>query len=133
MLSDYGSLWITIDDNEAHYLKVLCDEVFGRSNFLTTICWEKIYTLKNSAKHFSAMHDFVLVFAKNIEKVSLFHLERTEKQNAGFRNLDDDSRGDDVIPDFSSVMLWSPTSTRGDRTNEEALFGRADHRVSAGG
>ncbi len=93
LLSDDGSLWITIDDNEAHYLKVLCDEVFGRANFLTTICWEKIYTLKNSAKHFSAMHDFVLVFAKNLERVSLFHLTRTEKQNAGFKNPDGDTRG----------------------------------------
>src|SRR5439155_14632481 len=48
LLSNSGSLWMTIDDNEAHYLKVLCDEIFGRNNFLTTICWEKIYTLKNS-------------------------------------------------------------------------------------
>jgi adenine-specific DNA-methyltransferase len=93
LLSDSGSLWITIDDNEAHYLKVLCDEIFGRSNFLTTICWEKIYTLKNSAKHFSAMHDFVLVFAKDIEKVRIYQLPRTAKQNAGFKNPDDDPRG----------------------------------------
>lgn len=93
LLADDGSIWITIDDNEAHYLKVLCDEVFGRRNFLTTICWEKIYTLKNSAKHFSAMHDFILVFAKDIENVRLHHLPRTEKQNAGFKNPDGDKRG----------------------------------------
>ncbi|MGK2907086.1 MAG: site-specific DNA-methyltransferase [Desulfuromonadales bacterium] len=93
LLSDDGSLWITIDDNEAHYLKVLCDEVFGRANFLTTICWEKIYTLKNSAKHFSAMHDFVLVYTKNIDKLTLWPLERGEKQNAGFKNPDNDPRG----------------------------------------
>ena len=93
LLSDDGSLWITIDDNEAHYLKVLCDEVFGRANFLTTICWEKIYTLKNSAKHFSAMHDFILVFAKNIDRVVVNPLGRTEKQNAGFKNPDNDPRG----------------------------------------
>jgi adenine-specific DNA-methyltransferase len=93
LLSEDGSLWITIDDNEAHYLKVLCDEVFGRANFLTTICWEKIYTLKNSAKHFSAMHDFILVYAKDIKKVSLSPLERGEKQNAGFKNRDGDPRG----------------------------------------
>ncbi len=93
LLSEDGSIWITIDDNEAHYLKVLCDEVFGRKNFLTTICWEKIYTLKNSAKHFSAMHDFVLVYANNIDKLSLSPLERGEKQNAGFKNPDNDPRG----------------------------------------
>jgi adenine-specific DNA-methyltransferase len=88
-----GSLWITIDDNEAHYLKVLCDEVFGRANFMTTICWEKIYTLKNSAKHFSAMHDFILVYAKDAEVVSLNPLTRTDKHNSGFKNHDHDARG----------------------------------------
>ena len=93
LMSEDGSLWITIDDNEAHYLKVLCDEVFGRSNFLTSICWEKIYTLKNSAKHFSAMHDFILVYAKNVELVHIAPLERGEKQNSGFKNPDDDPRG----------------------------------------
>ncbi len=93
LLTEDGSLWITIDDNEAHYLKVLCDEVFGRGNFLTTICWEKIYTLKNSAKNFSAMHDFILVYAKNLEDVLLWPLERTEKQNSSFKNRDNDPRG----------------------------------------
>jgi adenine-specific DNA-methyltransferase len=93
LLSEDGMIWITIDDNEAHYLKVLCDEIFGRANFLTTICWEKIYTLKNSAKHFSAMHDFILVYAKDIEKLKMFQLGRTEKQNSGFKNPDNDERG----------------------------------------
>ncbi len=94
LLSEDGSLWITIDDNECHYLKILCDEVFGRGNFLTSVCWEKIYTLKNSAKHFSAMHDFILVYAKNLENVSLWPLERGEKQNRNFKNPDNDPRGD---------------------------------------
>jgi adenine-specific DNA-methyltransferase len=93
LMAEDGSLWITIDDNEAHYLKVICDEIFGRQNFLTTICWEKIYTLKNSAKHFSAMHDFILVYAKDIEKVQLSPLLRGEKQNSGFKNPDNDRRG----------------------------------------
>lgn len=93
LLSDDGSLWITIDDNEAHYLKVLCDEVFGRANFLTTIAWEKIYTLKNSAKHFSAMHDFILVYSKDINAVRLSLLPRGDKQNAAFKNPDNDARG----------------------------------------
>jgi adenine-specific DNA-methyltransferase len=93
LLSDDGSLWITIDDNEAHYLKVMCDEVFGRKNFLNTICWEKVYTLKNTAKHFSEMHDFVLVYAKNIEKIVVKPLPRGDKQNQNFKNPDNDSRG----------------------------------------
>lgn len=93
LLSEDGSLWITIDDNEAHYLKVLCDEVFGRKNFLNTVCWEKVYTLKNTAKHFSEMHDFVLVYAKNIERVFFQPLPRGEKQNQSFTNRDSDPRG----------------------------------------
>jgi adenine-specific DNA-methyltransferase len=93
LLDEKGSIWVSIDDNEMAYLKVIMDEVFGRKNFITTICWEKIYTLKNSAKHFSAMHDFVLVYSKNIEKFEMNHLPRTEKQNKNFKNPDDDSRG----------------------------------------
>ena len=52
LLAEDGSIWITLDDNEAHYMKVLCDEVFSRKNFVTTIAWQKIYTTKNSAKFF---------------------------------------------------------------------------------
>ncbi|HFO6589872.1 TPA: site-specific DNA-methyltransferase, partial [Escherichia coli] len=58
LLSEDGSLWITIDDNEVHYLKILCDEIFGRSNFVASIIWQKIFTVKNSAKYFSDMHDY---------------------------------------------------------------------------
>lgn len=93
LLSDDGSLWITIDDNEAHYLKVLCDEIFGRSNYLNTICWQKVYTLKNTAKHFSEMHDFILVYAKDIQKVFFQPLPRGVKQNQSFTNRDSDPRG----------------------------------------
>ena len=93
LLREDGSIWISIDDNEMAYLKVLMDEVFGRENFITTICWEKIYTLKNSAKHFSAMHDYILVYSKNISSFSMNHLPRTEKQNKNFKNPDNDSRG----------------------------------------
>ena len=56
LLNDRGSIWITIDDNEAHYLKVICDEVFGRSNFITSVVWQKTLSVKNSARHFSADH-----------------------------------------------------------------------------
>jgi len=63
LLAEDGSLWITIDDNEAHYLKVLCDEVFGRGNFVATIIWEKRTTRENR-RVFSFKHDFVLLYAK---------------------------------------------------------------------
>ncbi len=64
LLSEDGSLWITIDDNEAHYLKVICDEVFGRSNFVATIIWEKRKSRENR-RAFSFKHDHILVYAPN--------------------------------------------------------------------
>jgi len=93
LLADDGSLWITIDDNEAHYLKVLCDEVFGRANFVATVIWEKKYAPKADSKHLSVSHDFVLVIAKNIEKVQITRLAKTEKQTDRYTNRDNDPRG----------------------------------------
>ena len=56
LLTDDGSLWITIDDNEAHYLKVLCDEVLGRANFIANVVWQKAYTSNKTALHLSGLH-----------------------------------------------------------------------------
>lgn len=93
LLLEDGSLWITIDDNEAHYLKVLCDEVFGRINFVSTVIWEKKYAPKADSKLLSTSHDFVLVYAKNIEKVQINRLQKTEKQTSRYTNRDNDLRG----------------------------------------
>ena len=93
LLAEDGSLWITIDDNECHYLKVLCDEVFGRGNFVATIAWQKVYTSKNSAKHFSVMHDYILVYTKNKERWDLNQLQRSDKQDKAYKNPDNDPRG----------------------------------------
>jgi adenine-specific DNA-methyltransferase len=68
LLTQDGSLWITIDDNEAHYLKVLCDEIFGRINFVATVVWQKLHARNNSTQHLSTDHDFVLVYASNLDK-----------------------------------------------------------------
>ena len=93
LLSDDGSLWITIDDNEAHYLKVLCDEVFGRGNFIANVVWRKNYAPKNAARYFSVDHDHVFVFAKNAEIWIPNPMPRTEKQNSNYKNADNDPRG----------------------------------------
>ena len=93
LVAEDGSLWITIDDNEAHYLKVLCDEIFGRGNFVSTVVWQKKYAPKSDSKYFSTSHDFVLVVAKNIEKFNLRRLEKTEKQTGRYTNRDNDPRG----------------------------------------
>ncbi|MDE2422299.1 MAG: site-specific DNA-methyltransferase [Gammaproteobacteria bacterium] len=65
LLEEGGSLWITIDDDEAHYLKVMCDEVFGRSNFVANVVWQKKFSPQNDAKWLSDMHDHILIYAKN--------------------------------------------------------------------
>jgi adenine-specific DNA-methyltransferase len=93
LLSSAGSIWISIDDNEAHYLKILLDEIFGRLNFVDTVIWQKIYTTKNSARHFSTMHDYVLVYAKDKEQWQVNELPREEKQDAAYKNVDSDPRG----------------------------------------
>ncbi len=93
LLSEDGSLWITIDDNECHYLKVLCDEVFGRSNFISTIVWMKRVSPANDAKYFSTDHDSILVVAKNKQTWRPNRLPRGEAQNAYYKNPDNDPRG----------------------------------------
>jgi adenine-specific DNA-methyltransferase len=93
LLAEDGSLWITIDDNEAHYLKVLCDEVFGRVNFVSTITWMKRVSPANDAKYFSTDHDFVLVYTKEKSLWKPNRLPRGEQQNSYYKNPDNDSRG----------------------------------------
>lgn len=65
LLSEDGSLWITIDDNECHYLKVLCDEVFGRGSFIASNVWQKRYSRENREAIGDA-HDYVLLYAKTL-------------------------------------------------------------------
>jgi len=94
MLSEDGSLWITIDDNEAHYLKVLCDELFGRANFVATCVWEKDKGGRGDAD-ISLSHDNILVYAKDRARWATERnlLPRTRTQLGRFKNPDDDPRG----------------------------------------
>lgn len=92
-LSDDGSIWVSIDDTEQAYLKVLMDEVYGRSNFINTVCWQKIHSIKNDARYMSESHDFILVYAKKKERVQFNLLERTEEMNSRYKNPDNDPRG----------------------------------------
>jgi len=94
LLSEDGSLWITIDDNEAHYLKVLCDEVFGRANFVANVIWQKRIGPDNRLPLGDA-HDHILVFALNKERFQsgANRVPLTTKQIAEFKNPDNDPRG----------------------------------------
>jgi adenine-specific DNA-methyltransferase len=89
-----GSIWITIDDNECHYLKVLCDEILGRANFVATMVWEKDCGRKMDTD-ISSSHDYVLVYAKEYKtwKNTRNLLERTIEQCSRYQNPDQDPRG----------------------------------------
>ncbi|WP_374378835.1 site-specific DNA-methyltransferase [Pseudomonas fluvialis] len=93
LLAEDGSIWVTLDDNESHYLKVVLDEIFGRSNFITTVVWEKTTSARNDVQLFSSDQDYILVYSKNSPQFSLNRLERTEASNKAYKNLDDDPRG----------------------------------------
>jgi len=93
LLSKNGSIWINIDDNEAHYLKVLCDDIFGRENFVANVIWQKKYSPQNDARYFSDNHDHILVFAKNKDIWRPNLAPRTKEADARYKNLDNDPRG----------------------------------------
>ncbi len=93
LLSYHGSIWISIDDNEAHYLKVLCDEVFGRSNFVANVIWQKIFSPKSTARHLSDMHDHILLYAKDKERWMRNLLPRRVEHDKNYKNPDNDPRG----------------------------------------
>ena len=93
LLRDDGSIWVTIDDNEGHYLKVLMDEVFGRRNFVANLAWHKRVSPANDAHYFSNDHDHILVYAKTKAKWTPNKLPRSEAQQKYYTNPDNDPRG----------------------------------------
>ena len=93
LLTDDGVIFISIDDNEQENLKKCCDEVFGSRNFLAQLIWERAYAPKNDAKFISNSHDYVLMFAKNIDNFVIGRLPRTAEANARYQNPDNDPRG----------------------------------------
>ena len=101
LLSDDGAIWISIDDDESHYLKVLCDEIFGRINFVSNIVWEKKYSPQNDTKWLSDSHDHIILYAKNKEIWRPNLLPRSEEMNSRYKNPDDDPRGVWKAADFS--------------------------------
>lgn len=99
LLSEDGVIFISIDDNEQHRLRVLLDEIFGEENAITNIIWQKNYAPKSSAKYFSEDHDFIICYAKNLSEWIPNLLERTEAQDKVYKNPDNDPRG-----------LWRPNN-----------------------
>lgn len=93
LLSDDGVIFISIDDNEQENLKRICNEVFGENNFVTTIVWQKIHSIKNDAKYFSENHEYSLVYSKSIDNFNVNLLPRSKEMNSRYKNLDNDPRG----------------------------------------
>ncbi|HXF47916.1 MAG TPA: site-specific DNA-methyltransferase [Verrucomicrobiae bacterium] len=101
LLKDDGAIFVEIDDDMMAHLKVIMDEIFGRSNFLCTIIWQKAFAPVNLRKGFSDNHDFILGYAKKNDQFKLNPLPRTEKQGKRYSNPDNDPRGDWTSSDFS--------------------------------
>lgn len=106
LLSDDGTIWITIDDNEGHYLKTVLDEIFGRSNFIANAIWQKVFSTKNTAQHLSASHDHLLVAAKVSATWRPNLMPRGEEQDKRYKNPDNDPRGSWTSGDFSARNFY---------------------------
>ena len=111
LLSETGSIWINIDDDEGHYIKVLADNIFGRENFVNTIIWQKKYSPQNDAKWFSDNHDFIHVYAKNKDIWRPNLLSRSEEMNSRYKNPDNDPRG-----------VWKPGDLSVKRITEKDIY-----------
>ncbi|MEC8339420.1 MAG: site-specific DNA-methyltransferase [Nanoarchaeota archaeon] len=94
LLKDDGVIFISIDDNEVAQLRFLMDEIFGEENFISEFIWQKIYSPKNQNKYTTTDHEYILCYAKALEKIEKFNrLERTEKTNKHYNCDDNDGRG----------------------------------------
>lgn len=102
LLAEDGSIFIQLDDNEIHYCKVLCDEIFGRNNFITNLIWHKKRGKDNSSRYFSITHDHILVYAKDATKYYINRIDLDETTKKAYSNPDNDPRGD-----YRVLGLWA--------------------------
>ncbi len=93
LLTEYGAIFISIDDNENENIKKICDEVFGSQNFIACVVWQRNYAPISLKKFFSESHEYAYIYSKNISSFSMNLLPRTEKQNKDYKNPDNDPRG----------------------------------------
>lgn len=101
LLKDDGVIFISIDDNEAAQLKLLCDEIFGEENFVAQVVWERAFSPVNLKKHFSESHDLILIYAKNYNNLVCNGLNRSQETNERYENPDNDYRGVWMSSDMS--------------------------------
>ena len=111
LLTEDGVIFISIDDHEQENLKRVCCELFGNRNFIAQLVWERAYSPKNDARFISNSHDYILMFAKNIDFFVIGRLERTEEANARYQNPDNDPRG-----------VWKPSDMSVKTYNSECDY-----------
>ena len=93
LLREDGVIFISIDDNEAHNLRKICDDVFGASNFIASVVWQRAFSPKNDAKFLSENHDYLMIYGRNLDLFQAGRLPRTEEANSRYKNPDSDPRG----------------------------------------
>ena len=101
LLRQDGVIFVSIDDNEVHNLRLMMNEIFGEENFVGQLIWERAFSPKNDAKFISNSHDYVLMYARSINEFSIGRLDRTEEANARYSNPDNDPRGPWMSSDIS--------------------------------
>ena len=101
LLRQDGVIFVSIDDNEVHNLRLMMNEIFGEENFVAQLIWERAFSPKNDAKFISNSHDYVLMYARSINEFSIGRLDRTEEANARYSNPDNDPRGPWMSSDIS--------------------------------
>jgi adenine-specific DNA-methyltransferase len=120
LLQPDGVIFISIDDNEMKSIRSLCDEIFGEENFVATVIWQKVFSPKNTARHFSEDHDYVVVYARDAERWTPSLMPRTPEMEARYTNPDHDPRGPWTSGDLSARNYYGegtyPVTTRAGRT-----------------
>ncbi len=137
MLREDGVIFISLDDSESHYCKLLMDEIYGRENFICTIIWNSKYTISNDAKYVSYQHENILFYAKNKNAFQIGLLERTKEQDASYHNNDNDPKGpwkatplhaksgkeeNNYTINFPNGSQWTPPRGRFPRYTKEKLL-----------
>ena len=136
LLRDDGVIFVSIDDNEAHHLRLLLNAVFGEENFLAQIAWQGMDTIKNDARYFSTNHEFIFAYAKDLSMAKIKGFKKTGKQRATYKNRDNDPRGDYLLTPlhaksgsenavyeytFPNGQKWSPPNGRYPSYSRERL------------
>jgi len=134
LLSERGSLWMTLDDNEVHRARSMLDEVFGEEHFVATCIWHKMDSPKNTAQFFSVDHDYLIVYARDIGCWDAELLPRTDEMLARYQNPDNDPRGPWLLGDLDARNKYSkgvyPIATPSGRTTSGPPRGKY-WRISA--